>query len=122
MAKPKSRAFALIREEVLRLVSLIPEGKFATYGGIATHMNVMARHVAYVLGRLTQEEAESLPWYRVVAAEGRISPNMPPELAAIQKRLLKAEDLRISPTGHIVDQEAHHHVVGHRRDIRWSEL
>jgi methylated-DNA-protein-cysteine methyltransferase-like protein len=85
-------------------------------------MNVMARHVAYVLGRLTPEEAECLPWHRVVAAEGRISPNMPPKLAATQKRLLKAEGLRIRPTGHIVDQAAHYHVVGERRDIRWSEM
>lgn len=122
MAKPKSRAFALIREETLHLVSLIPEGKFTTYGSIAIHMNVMPRHVAYVLGRLTPEEAESLPWHRVVAAEGRISPNMPPKLAATQKRLLKAEGLRISHTGHISDREAHYHVVGERRDIRWSEI
>lgn len=122
MAKPKSRAFSLIRDEVLRLVSLIPEGKFTTYGSIAVHMNVMARHVAYVLGRLTPEEALSLPWHRVVAADGRVSPNMPPKLAATQKRLLMAEGLRISPTGQIVDQAAHRHVVGDRREIRWSEM
>jgi methylated-DNA-protein-cysteine methyltransferase related protein len=122
MAKPKSRAFSLIREEVIRLVSLIPEGKFTTYGSIAIHMNVMARHVAYVLGRLTPEEAEGLPWHRVVAAEGRISQNMPPKLAANQKRLLKAEGLRINSSGHIVDHDAHYHFVGNRRDIRWSEM
>ncbi|MCU0750259.1 MAG: MGMT family protein [Akkermansiaceae bacterium] len=122
MAKPKSRAFALIREEVLRLVSLVPKGKFTTYGSIAIHMNVMPRHVAYVLGRLTPEEAEGLPWHRVVAAGGCISPNMPAKLAATQKRLLKAEGIRIGPNGQIVDQEAHYHSVGHRREIRWSEM
>lgn len=43
MPKPKSRAFARIRAEVLRLVALVPEGKFTTYGSIATHMNVVDR-------------------------------------------------------------------------------
>jgi methylated-DNA-protein-cysteine methyltransferase-like protein len=45
----KSQAFARIRAEVLRLVALIPEGKFTTYGSIAVHMNVVARHVATLL-------------------------------------------------------------------------
>ena len=49
MAKPKSQAFIRIRAEVIRLVGLIPTGKFTTYGSIAIHMNVMARHVAFVM-------------------------------------------------------------------------
>ena len=57
----KSIAFARIRVEVLRLVALIPEGKFTTYGSIAVHMNVAARHVAFVLGGMTEEEAATLP-------------------------------------------------------------
>lgn len=121
MAKTKAQTLTRIREEVLRLVSLIPEGKFTTYGSIAIHMNLMARHVAFVMSRLTPEEAERVPWHRVVAANARISPNMPPRLAAKQKRLLKAEGLRINSAGHIQDDEAHFHVVGARRDIRWSE-
>ena len=52
MPKPKSKAFARIRAEVIRLVGLIPSGKFTTYGSIAVHMNVMARHVAFVLSNL----------------------------------------------------------------------
>lgn len=122
MPKPKSQAFARIREEVVRLVSLIPEGKFTTYGSIAVHMNVMARHVAFVMGRLTPEESKSLPWHRVLAADARISPNMRSKLAALQKRLLKAEGFRITKTGHIEDADAHFHVIGVRRNIRWSEV
>jgi methylated-DNA-protein-cysteine methyltransferase-like protein len=118
----KSQAFARIRAEVLRLVALIPEGKFTTYGSIAVHMNVVARHVATVLSRLTDEESKSLPWHRVVSADARISPNMDAKLAARQKRLLKAEGLKIDREGFIQDADAHFHVVGVRRNIRWSEV
>lgn len=120
-ARGKSVAFARIRAEVIRLVGLIPEGKFTTYGTIAIHMNVIARHVATTLSRLTPEESASLPWHRVVAADARISPNMPAESARKQRRLLKAEGLRINKDGYIQDTDAHFHAVGVRRDIRWSD-
>lgn len=120
MPKPPSLAFARIRTEVLRLVALIPEGKFTTYGSIAVHMNVVARHVATVLSRLSDEESASLPWHRVVSADARISPNMDPKLAARQKRLLKSEGLRINREGYIQDADPHFHFVGVRRNIRWS--
>jgi methylated-DNA-protein-cysteine methyltransferase-like protein len=45
-------------------------------------MNVVARHVATLLSRLTDEESKALPWHRVVSADGRISPNMDTKLAA----------------------------------------
>lgn len=121
MPKPPSLAFARIRAEVLRLVALIPEGRFTTYGSIAVHMNVVARHVATVLSRLSDEESASLPWHRVVGADARISPNMDPELAARQKRLLRAEGLRINREGFIQDADGHFHLVGLRRNIRWSD-
>lgn len=117
-----SPTFARIRAEVLRLVALIPAGKFTTYGSIAIHMNVVARHVATVLSRLTEEEAKEIPWHRVVSANARIRPNMDAKLAAKQKRLLKAEDLKIDREGFIQDADEHFHVVGIRRNIRWSEL
>jgi len=69
MPKTKSKAFARIRAEVIRLVGLIPPGKFTTYGSIAIHMNVMARHVAWVMSSLTEQEAAELPWHRVVSAD-----------------------------------------------------
>lgn len=122
MPRGKSAAFARIRAEVIRLVGLIPAGRFTTYGSIAIHMNVMARHVAMVLSRLTPEESATLPWHRVVAAEARISPNMPEASARQQRRMLKAEGLRIDPQGFIQDADAHFHNMGVRRNIRWSEL
>lgn len=121
MPKPKSQAFARIRTEVIRLVGLIPPGKFTTYGSIAIHMNVMARHVALVLGQLTAEESAALPWHRVVARDARISPNMPLPTARLQRRRLRAEGLQIDADGYIQNSDAHFHPVGFRRNIRWSD-
>jgi len=120
--KPKSKAFARIRAEVIRLVALIPKGKFTTYGSIAVHMNVVPRHVASVLSQLTPEESAALPWHRVVGAEARISPNMDADLALHQRGQLEAEGLQLDAKGFIQDSDRHFHVVGLRRDIRWSEV
>lgn len=122
MPKPKSAALARMRAEVIRLAGLIPRGKFTTYGSIAVHMNVTARQVASVLSRLTEKEAAALPWHRVVAAEGRLSRGMDANLRAEQRRRLEYEGLRLDKSGFIQDADAHFHVVGIRREIRWSEL
>ena len=121
MAKPKSQAFARIRAEVIRLVALIPAGKFTTYGSMAIHMNVMARHVAFVMARLTEEESARLPWHRVVSADARLSAKMDPDLRQLQRTRLEDEGLIINADGYIQNDEAHFHNMGVRRNIRWSE-
>ena len=122
MPKPKSKAFARIRAEVIRLVRLIPAGKFTTYGSIAVHMNVTARHVAFVMSRLTENEAKEVPWHRVVGADARISPNMQQSVAKVQRKRLRSEGMKINAADYIQDDEAHFHNVGPRRNIRWSEV
>lgn len=119
MTKRPSIAFQRIRAEVIRIVGLIPEGKFTTYGAIAVHMNVVARHVAFVMSRLTEEESERLPWHRVVGAEARISPKM--DAARVQRERLENEGMKVNERGFILNDEAHFHWVGIRRSIRWSE-
>jgi methylated-DNA-protein-cysteine methyltransferase-like protein len=118
---PKSIAAVRIRSEVLRLVALVPEGKFTTYGSIATHMNVAALHVAAVLGNLSSDEAAALPWHRIVASDGRISPRMPPPIARLQRARLKSEGLKIDARGCIQNPDAHYHYPGPRRDVRWNQ-
>lgn len=120
MPKRASIAFARFRAEVIRLVSCIPPGKFATYGSIAQHLKVNPRQVAFVLARLTEPEAGTVPWQRVVGAEGRLSQGMDPELRARQRRLLEGEGLRFDARDRIVDPDAAFHVVGPRREIRWD--
>lgn len=121
MPKPKSKAYTRIRAEVVRLVGLIPAGKFTTYGSIAVHMNIPALFVGSVMGSLTEEESATLPWHRVISSDARISTKMGAELSQVQRQRLEAEGLKINPKGFIQDADAHFHVVGIRRNIRWSE-
>ena len=67
---------------------------------IALHLNVQAQagpasplmlRVASVLSNLTEEESATLPWHRVTASDGRISPRMPPALARKQRARLRAD-------------------------------
>jgi methylated-DNA-protein-cysteine methyltransferase-like protein len=121
MPKPKSNAYLRIRAEVLRLVALIPPGKFTTYGSIAIHMNVVPLHVGTVLASLTKEESAELPWHRVVSSDARLSPKMDQKLSQIQRKRLQAEGMQIDKRGYILDSDTRFHVVGIRRNIRWSE-
>ena len=122
MPKPKSVAFARIRAEVVRILALIPRGKFTTYGSIAVHMNISARHVAFVMRRLTPEESERLPWHRVVSADARLSPAMEPTLSKKQRRRLESEGMTIDTKGFIQDCDTHFYNVGERRDVRWDAI
>ena len=119
---PKSKAGARIRAEVIRLIALVPEGKFTTYGSIAVHMNVVALHVASVLSNLTAEESAALPWHRITASDGRIAQSMPPALARKQRSLLRAEGMKVNTRGFIQNPDDHYHYPGPRRDVRWSAL
>ena len=122
MPKPKSATFARIRAEVIRLVGLIPQGKFTTYGCIATHMNVAALHVSFVMSRLTDEESAAVPWHRVVSSDARLSPKMPAALSRKQRQRLEAEGMKVNAKGFIHDLDDHFHFVGPRRSIRWSAM
>lgn len=116
----KSKAGARIRTEVIRLVGLVPKGKFTTYGSLATHMNVVPLHVASVLSNLTEEESATLPWHRITASDGRISPRMSPATARKQRDRLRAEGVKIDKNGFIQNPDDHYHFPGPRRAVRWS--
>ena len=121
MPKSKTKAGQRIRAEVLRLVAAIPPGRFTTYGSIAVHMNVVALHVGSVLGSLTEEEAASIPWHRVVGSDAKLSKMKDGKVSRLQRKRLEAEGMKIDRKGFILDSDAHFHPVGVRRNIRWSE-
>jgi methylated-DNA-protein-cysteine methyltransferase related protein len=73
IAMPKSPAFIQIKADIIELVTKIPQGRVTTYGAIGEHLNVMARHVAYILATLQPVEQAEIPWYRVVSNGGSIS-------------------------------------------------
>ena len=67
---PKSPAFTRIKEHVLQIVDAIPQGRISTYLSIGEYLDVMPRHVAYILIQLTPNEKMVYPWYRVVSDQG----------------------------------------------------
>jgi methylated-DNA-protein-cysteine methyltransferase-like protein len=65
-------AVARLKARVVAIVAAIPEGRVTTYGLIARRLKVNPRQVARVLSHFTPEESASLPWFRVVSANGVI--------------------------------------------------
>lgn len=62
-----------INQRIWQVIALIPEGKVATYGDVARHAGLpgAARRVGYALRHLPT--GTTIPWHRVVNAQGRIS-------------------------------------------------
>lgn len=62
-----------IRQEIYQVVALIPYGKVATYGQIASLAGFPkhARLVGYALNGLDAES--DLPWHRVINSQGKLS-------------------------------------------------
>ncbi len=63
----KSPFFARIKADVLTIVASIPEGEVLTFRDIGAHLDVMPRHIAYILKMLDAEERAAFPADRVVA-------------------------------------------------------
>ena len=76
------------------VVRRIPRGRVASYGqvaqlaGLASH----ARLVGYAMAALP--DGTSVPWQRVVNAQGRVSPRATPGYDALQRALLEREGVR----------------------------
>lgn len=98
MAK-KSDAYRRIYEVVCQ----IPEGKVATYGQVAALAGLPghARQVGYALHALSAEEAEDVPWQRVINAKGEVSPRAEPGWEGFQRARLEAEGVDFSASGRV---------------------
>jgi alkylated DNA nucleotide flippase Atl1 len=85
--------------EVLAVVRRIPSGRVLTYGDVAAlaEVDATARDVGQVL--LRHGEADDVPWWRVVRADG----TPPPHLLDRQLGLLRAEGTPLAPSGAAVD-------------------
>jgi methylated-DNA-protein-cysteine methyltransferase-like protein len=82
----------------------IPRGKVATYGQVALWAGLPghARLAGYALYNLPEGQLTSVPWQRVVNAQGRISYS---EARGghdhLQRELLEKEGIEFSPAGRI---------------------
>lgn len=80
------------RRLVLEQVAAIPTGRVMTYGEVALLVGRpgTARQVGGVLFGLSEREAETVPWHRVVNAQGRLS-TYKVGSGELQRALLEAE-------------------------------
>ncbi|MFP6582491.1 MAG: MGMT family protein [Candidatus Hydrogenedentota bacterium] len=76
-------------EAVYRIVERIPEGRVMTYGQIATILG--APRASRAVGYALRACPESLPWQRVINAQGKISARGDVERPDMQRLLLEDE-------------------------------
>lgn len=94
--RTRSAFFARIKMQVLQLTSAVPAGKVCTYQSMGKHLDVMPRHVAYILSQLEPHEKLEYPWHRVVSADMSLgAPKQNPD-GTTQADLLRNEGLLIS--------------------------
>src|SRR5688572_14121785 len=92
-----------LKSNVLAVVAAIPEGRVSTYGAIGKHLKATPRQVAFVMARLTLEESEELPWFRVVAAQGFVSTTKLGAVGRRQIQRLKAEGVDVTARKKVAD-------------------
>jgi methylated-DNA-protein-cysteine methyltransferase related protein len=88
--------FARIREHVLQLTAAVPEGRVCTYQSMGEYLDVMPRHVAYILSQLEDSEKVVYPWHRVVSGDATLgTPKTNPD-GVSQAELLQSEGVLVS--------------------------
>ena len=98
MARPGADG---IHARIHAVVRRIPRGRVASYGqvarvaGLASH----ARLVGYAMAALP--DATSVPWHRVVNAQGRVSRRTTRGADSLQRALLEREGVRFDAQGRI---------------------
>lgn len=95
--------FARIKADVLAIVAAVPQGRVVTFADVGAHLDVMPRHVAYILVQLSEMEKATLPWHRAVAAEGTLGVPKSGAGGESQRALLAAEGAAFDPDGRITD-------------------
>lgn len=103
---PKSAAFIRIKAAVLQITSSIPAGKVTTFKAVGDYLDVMPRHVAYILAQLTPEEQASIPWYRVIPDSGKLDKIKYNSQGVSQQELLTGEGVGIDMDRRIQTLEA----------------
>ncbi len=88
-------------QRIYAVVRRIPPGRVATYGQVAALAGLPghARQVGYALHALP--EGTSVPWHRVVNAQGGISVRTMPGAELVQQQLLAREGIRLDARGRV---------------------
>ena len=105
------------RQRVYEVVALIPKGKVATYGQVATLAGRArwSRACGHVLRTC---DVTSLPGHRVINAPGAISPGGDLARPAVQRHLLEAEGVTFRRSG--ACDLARHRWAGPAEALPWE--
>lgn len=95
--------FARIQRDVLAIIATVPAGRVVTYADLGAHLDVMPRHVAYILTMLDPMAQATLPWHRAVAADGRLGVPKAGADGMPQRALLEGEGAAFDAEGRITD-------------------
>lgn len=78
------------------LTASVPAGRVCTYQSMGEYLDVMPRHVAYILSQLEDNEKFVYPWHRVVSGDTRLgTPKQNPD-GQSQADLLRDEGILVS--------------------------
>ena len=87
-------------EQIYKIVRLIPPGKIATYGQIATLIEQCTpRMVGYAMA--ATPDGKNIPWHRVINSQGKVSKRSGGDGEKIQQILLEAEGVKFNKTGRV---------------------
>jgi alkylated DNA nucleotide flippase Atl1 len=95
---PKSEAVEGIKRDVLLNVASIPAGRITTFGSIGDRLEVMARHVAFLLANLDEGETAGILWYPVVGIKGALGQANHARFAR-QREFLSIKGLEVDADG-----------------------
>ncbi|MEO5948855.1 MAG: MGMT family protein [Candidatus Saccharimonas sp.] len=96
-----------LRDEVYRLMSLLPKGYVTTYGDVASFAG--SPRAARIVGGIAHRGPDTLPWHRLVHANGRLAVGFPGG-AAVQRQLLEQDGIDCDAWG----------VIQNFQGIRWK--
>ena len=89
------------RQRIWQVIAAIPEGRVASYGQVArlAGLGRGARQVGQALRRLPS--GSSIPWHRVINAQGKISLAVGSRGHQLQRQRLEAEGVKFSLSGKV---------------------
>ena len=95
---------ASFHARVHALTAQVPPGRVTTYGALSTLIvghSRAARTVGWALHALTADQAEVVPWWRVINSQGRVSTSCATHTADEQRARLEDEGVEFGPDGRV---------------------
>ena len=97
---PQGRNGIRLYELIYAVVNQVPAGRVTTYGQVSRMVpGTTARIVGYAMA--ATPEGSSIPWQRVINAQGKISPHGAGFGSAMQHQLLSEEGILFDAAGRV---------------------